>query len=187
MKKNAKKLIENPIMSDNKKIKKVSFTNSSDEGEIKSFIIIIVVISILISAIYGITEALNKDKAPEETIVAGKVNYDKISIGTLFNRKLKEYYVLIYNSDADDAVLYSTITSKYNANKEKDGFIKLYYCDLSNSLNNKYYDVNEDGKSNPKATNINELDLGYYTLLKIKDGKIVKYVENYDEIKKILK
>ena len=37
---------------------------------------------------------------------------------------------------------------------------------------------------NEKATNINELSFGNLTLLKIKNGKIVLYLENINDIKK---
>ena len=59
----------------------------------------------------------------------------------------------------------------------------MYYIDLSNKLNESYYSEEE---SNPKATNIKELKLGDFTLIKVKDGKIVKYLEDEKEVKKEL-
>lgn len=182
------RILENPIMTDKKNIKGMNIKDiSEDSVEIKSFIIIVVVISVLIGAIYGLTELIKKEPAEEEKITAGTINYDKLTVGTLLNRPYEEYYVLVYNSEDNNAVLYSTILSKYTQKNDKKDYIKIYYCDLANSLNAKYYNVGEDDKSNPNAKNIEELDFGKVTLLKIKNGKINMYFEDISKIKETLK
>lgn len=183
-----KQVKENPKFKEVKKIKNIKSAgmNSSEEGnEIKSFIIIITIIVVLIGVIYGVTELLKKkDNEPESKITEGKIDYDKVSVGTLLNRPYDEYYVMVYNSSDTEAVLYSTILSKY-AKKEKG--LKIYFCDLDNKLNASYYNVNNDGKSNPKAKSISELNFGDLTLIKVKNGKITNYIEDYDKIKETLK
>ena len=52
----------------------------------------------------------------------------------------------------------------------------------ANELNKKYY-VGEDKDSNPNATTSSELAFKDLTLIKIKNGKIVKYLETLDTIK----
>ena len=189
MKKKNNKVKENPIMMDQKKIKKVSISSGDSEGnEIRTFVIIIVVIAILVGVIYGLTELFKKDETTKkDEIVSGSINYDKLSIGMLLNRPYNDYYVLIYDTENDDAVLYSTMLSKYMRNNSDENYIKIYFCDLNNSLNNKYYNVNGDNKSNPSAKTISELDLGDITLIRVQDGNISKYVEGYENIKEILK
>ena len=58
---------------------------------------------------------------------------------------------------------------------------------MNNKLNNTYYNVGGDNKSNPKATKVEDFDFGDLTLLKISKGKIVEYLEDYEIIKEKLK
>lgn len=69
-----------------------------------------------------------------------------------------------------------------NKYMDKEKSNKVYFCDLSNELNKKYY-VGEDKDSNPNATTSSELAFKDLTLIKIKNGKIVKYLETLDTIK----
>lgn len=185
--KKKRRITENPLMSE-KKVKSIKMGNNSDDNEIKSFIIIVLVITLLIGVIYACTELLKKDNKKDDTdIVAGKINYDKISLGELLNRPYDEYYALIYNSQDSNSILYSTLLSMYKQKSSEDNYIKIYYIDLENQLNNKYYNKNNDNISNPKAEKIADLDLGDLTLIRIKNKKIVDYIEGYESIKKILK
>lgn len=166
-----------------KNIKKVDIDKytSEESKEVKKFIIILLSIIVLVLAVYGITRLINKDKDnnDDRTVTAGSIDYDKVSVGTLFNRADDEYYVIVYDGEASNAIYYSALMNKY-MNKEKSN--KVYFCDLSNELNKKYY-VGEDKDSNPKATTSSELAFKDLTLIKIKNGKIVKYLETLDTIK----
>lgn len=178
-----KKEKKNPLIKDQKRIKSIS-VGSEDENEIRRFIIIIVIILILVGIIYAVTELTTKKASTDEEIVAGEIDYNILSIGMLLNRPEKDYYVIMYDSENPDAILYSSMINKYNS---KSNNLKLYYCDLGNSLNSKYYNVGNDNKSNPKATKISELDLGDLTLVNVKNGKIANYVEKIEEIENLLK
>ena len=166
-----------------KNIKKVDIDKytSEESKEVKRFIIILLSIIVLVLAVYGITRLINKDKDNnnDRTVTAGSIDYDKVSVGTLFNRADDEYYVIVYDGEAPNAIYYSALMNKY-MDKEKSN--KVYFCDLSNELNKKYY-VGEDKDSNPKATTSSELAFKDLTLIKIKNGKIVKYLETLDTIK----
>ena len=166
-----------------KNIKKVDIDKytSEESKEVKRFIIILLSIIVLVLAVYGITRLVNKDtdNTDDRTITAGSIDYDKVSVGTLFNRADSEYYVIVYDGEAPNAIYYSALMNKY-MDKEKSN--KVYFCDLSNELNKKYY-VGEDKDSNPNATTSSELAFKNLTLIKIKNGKIVKYLETLDTIK----
>lgn len=166
-----------------KNIKKVDIDKytSEESKEVKRFIIILLSIIVLVLAVYGITRLVNKDKDNnnDRTVTAGSIDYDKVSVGTLFNRADSEYYVIVYDGEAPNAIYYSALMNKY-MDKEKSN--KVYFCDLSNELNKKYY-VGEDKDSNPNATTSSELAFKNLTLIKIKNGKIVKYLETLDTIK----
>lgn len=166
-----------------KNIKKVDIDKytSEESKEVKRFIIILLSIIVLVLAVYGITRLVNKDEDnnDDRTVTAGSIDYDKVSVGTLFNRADSEYYVIVYDGEAPNAIYYSALMNKY-MDKEKSN--KVYFCDLSNELNKKYY-VGEDKDSNPDATTSSELAFKDLTLIKIKNGKIVKYLETLDTIK----
>lgn len=166
-----------------KNIKKVDIDKytSEESKEVKRFIIILLSIIVLVLAVYGITRLINidKDNNDDRTVTAGSIDYDKVSVGTLFNRADNEYYVIVYDGEAPNAIYYSALMNKY-MDKEKSN--KVYFCDLSNELNKKYY-VGEDKDSNPNATTSSELAFKDLTLIKIKNGIIVKYLETLDTIK----
>lgn len=189
MEKKKNKKLENPIMAEQKKIKGIKVNDTSeDTSEVKAFLIIVVVIAVLIGIIYGLTELLkNEDDVNNDNVISGEVNYDIVSVGTLLNRAYDEYYVLIFNSEDDKSMLYSATLTKYMQKSEDKDYIKIYYCDLKNTLNNKYYNVNNDDKSNPSATTVEDFDFGNLTLIKVKNGKVNKYIEDYEKIKDILK
>lgn len=188
MKKSKEKI--NPVIKNQKEFKNIKMNSAKDiedENSIKTLIIIIIIIAILIGIVYGATEILKKEPKPTNEITKGNINYDKTTIGTILNRPYDEYYVLIYNSEDNDAVLYSTILTKYMKNSNKKDYIKIYYCDLSNKLNEPYYDVDNDNISNQNVSKIEEFDLGDLTLIKVKNGKITQYIEDLEKIKENLK
>ena len=170
-----------------KKNKKIKADKSvEDSNEIRAFIIIVVVIAILIGCIYGLTEILKNDEPVNDT-VAGEINYDVVTVGTMLNRPYNEYYVLVFNGEDSNAALYSTIMSNYMQKSSDKDYIKIFYCDLDNKLNESYYNVNDDDKSNPNAIKIDDFDFGNLTLVKIKNGQVSKYIEDLDKIRELLK
>ena len=162
----------------NDKVNKKLDKYVSEEGkELKRFIIILFAIIILVLIVYGITRFVKKDEQAKEEVTAGVIDYDKVSIGTMLNRNISEYYVIIYDGKNENAILYSSIINKYIAKTDSK---KIYYCDLGNKLNSDY---KAKDKVNKEAKNISELSLGDLTLIKVKNGKIDKYIEDIDTIK----
>lgn len=187
MKKSKEKI--NPIIKNQKKVKKMKLNNDNvdDENTIRNLIIIVIIIAVLIGIIYGVTELLKKDPKNENEVTAGNINYDKTSVGTILNRPYDKYYVLVYNTEDSEAVLYSTILTNYMRNSEDKNYTKIYFCDLDNKLNAPYYNVGDDNKSNKKVNKVEDFDFGDLTLLKIEKGKVTQYIEDLEEIKEILK
>lgn len=150
------------------------------ENEVYRFIKILVVIVILILGFYLLTNAIaekNDKKKDEATEV--EISSSNIIVGTMFNRPYKEYYVIAYKSKANDSTIYDTYVSMY---KQKENALNIYFVDLDNELNKKYYSE----KGNPNAKTFDDIKLSSPTLIKISDKKIVKYIENVDGIKKEL-
>ena len=162
-----------------KRIKKeTKWSNLTDEQrEVIRFVLIIVIIIIFVLGVYGISKLLIKDKEEVMTnkVTPGAINYDLVSVGTMFNRPYKEYYVLLYDSTLAEATYYNTLYSQYkNANK-----VKIYYVDLS-LKNNKEYVQKE---ANKKLTGVNDASFKGTTLVKIKNGKVTTYLDSKEKIR----
>lgn len=166
----------------NKKLKNQKYY-TEEQKEIQKFIIIVVVLVLVIGAIYFLTDKFVEQGNSNNT-TTGEINYDKATIGTLLNRPYDEYYAMIYSSNSTEESYYNSIKNNYSS---KDDGLKIYYIDLDNELNKKYYNVNNDNKSNPSAKSIDEINLGDITLIKVKNGEIVSYIEDIEQIKTELK
>ena len=174
---------------ENKKTKKnVVKYQTAEQTEIRNFIIVIIVVLLCVGAIYLLTRAFvtkdlftKNETAPTEEVVAGEVNYEVAIMGQILNRPYKEYYVAIYNqAEGDYAADMATMLYSYT---KKEKHLHVYTVDLSNKLNEGYYDpknVNVDAKS------LNELKVGDITLIKVKNGKISKYIVDYSKMEKEL-
>lgn len=182
--KTKKKVQEEPKKS--KKIKKVKETKYiSDEAlEIRRFIIILLVVIIVVIGGYFVSKVVVKKQAEENNSSSSEVNisYDNVSVGMILNRPYDEYYVMVYDYNDTSSAYYNTLASGY-INKENSH--KVYFCNLSDTLNEKYKSDNEEGNS--KAKSIKDFKFGKITLLKIENGKVAKYLNNEFDIKKELK
>lgn len=161
------------------KIKEEKF-KSEDQESIIRFIKILIGVIICVVLIYFITRAFVKKDltdTKEETPVT-EISYSKMVFGTMLNRPYDEYYVFAYSSEDTKAYYYSVLGESYM--NEEDS-LYIYYVDLEDSMNSKY--VSTDGTTNPKATKVEDLRVGDLTLIKVKNGKINKYLENLKDIK----
>ncbi len=150
--------------------------------EMKKFIIVLIVVILLIVGIYFLSKLVIKNSAKELTYQAGSISTEVAIVGTMLNNPEKEYYVLAYDTEKNNAVAYKTYATYYTS--EQKNAIKIYYLDLNDAFNKPYY-VTEN--SNPNAKKIADLKIKDGTLIKVKDGKIVEYNEGIDNIAKKLK
>lgn len=159
------------------KQKKLKNYQSEDTSEIRNLIIITLVIALIATGLYFLTEkVLNKKENENTTEVT--FNYDEATIGTIFNRPYDEYYVFIYKSDDDNAATYNNIVKTYRA---KDDAKKLYYIDLKDGLNK----IAEADTTNKKPTKSEDVKVNGSVLYLIKNGKVTSaYTENYDKVLK---
>lgn len=167
----------------NKKIKKII---TEENKVVKRFIIVLLVVVICVVGIYFFTRAFvskdlfndnNSKKETEEVTF----NYDKTILGSTFNRPYDEYYVIVYKTSDEQANYLSTTIQNY---LNKEDHLKLYLADLDDYMNKSFYDKKN---VNSKAATASELKVGDYTLIKIKDGKIDKYIEGVEDITDELK
>lgn len=161
---------------------KVKKYETEEQMEVKKFIFVLLGIILIVVGIYFFTRAfVTKDlfkQASDVTYTSGTVNYDVAVVGTMLNRSDKEYYVVAYSSENNSATYYNTLLSKYLNNEDA---MKVYYLDLNNELNKEY--VATDENISKSFTSIKELKFGNITLLKVKDGKVTKFITDLEKIK----
>lgn len=169
-----------------KKKSKINY-NTTEQEEIKKFLIVIVVVLALCGAVYLLTRAFvtkdlftNEEDKTEE-VTSGTVDYGMAIMGQILNRPYDEYYVAIYNAANGEYVAdMATILYNYSI---KEKHLHVYTVDLSNKLNAEYYDPEN---VNTKAKTVADMKVGDITLLRVKNGKISKYIVDLDAMKKEL-
>ena len=158
---------------------------TAEQEEMFRFICVILIVILCVAGVYVLTRAfVTKDlfgKEETKEAVAGTVNYEVAIVGQILNRPYDSYYVFVYNTTGDNASNMSTIISSYK-NKTGDK-LHVYTVDLNNKLNAEYYDAS---KENVEAKDVDSFKFGDKTLLKIKDGKVDKYITDLEKMKKEL-
>lgn len=169
-----------------KKVKKQKINYAtSEQKDVKSFIAVIVVVLLAVGAIWLCTKVFvtkdlgaSDDNKTEETAVT--VNYDTAIVGNMLSKPESEYYVLVYASDGEYASDMSTLETSYEALEKH---LHVYTVDLTNKLNSSYYDAENENK---KGTSVDDFKFGDITLVKVKDGKVSKYITDLSKMKKEL-
>lgn len=162
--------------------KKVNTKKITTENEMKKFIIMILIVTLVFGAFYGLTVLINKeDKQPTEDNNKSNVTiqYDEILIGNIFNQNNDNYYVLIEDIEDVNVSVYHAYLSNYS---QKDDAKRVYTAVLNNMFNNKYIDENSN-----LSNDISEFKVSKTTLLEISKNKIVKSYEKDDDILEVLK
>lgn len=160
---------------------------NDESKEIRNFIIIFVIVILVVVGIYFFTKFVvkkeetssNNETKTEETVKEAEINDAIAIVGTMLKKPAKSYYVILYDDKGDNSDEYSSLEQSYT---QKSGSIPLYYVDLGNQLNKKYYDKDN---VNLTASDINDLRFGDITVLKVDNGKITKSYTTVDAIKKV--
>ena len=151
----------------NKKVIERNLGNNSTEAStIVKIAIGVIIVFVLIYLIFAVLTGeikLKKDKKTEPTIQYVEIlNSD-------------DYFVLFYEFSGDDANLLETITQVL------ENTTKTYKVDLDKKFNTNYIADGEDIDRTPK--NIDELKVENPTLIRIKNGKVTKFVTGIEDIK----
>lgn len=153
----------------------------NDNNPVKSFTMTLVFVLLFLGLmglmVFGMKKMGVFDRgytAPEKEET--KFDYVNISIGTVFTRSDKAYYVLF-----DD---YSSNTSKdvYIETLLEDVEIPVYKVDMSKEGNAKH----KGSEPNKNASNANELSINDITLIRIVNGKIANYIVGDSAIEEYL-
>lgn len=152
---------------------------SEDTKEVKSLIIITLIIAAIAVGLYFFTEkVLNKKSGEEQTTVA-EFNNNICTVGTMFNRPEDKYYVFLFDSTRTENSQYQTLLSNY---RSKDDSTKIYYVDLSKKFNS--FALSDTSNKNPK--NVDEVKINNNALIFIENKKVTKYYETTSDYEKVL-
>ena len=154
-----------------------------DDKTIRNFIIIFVIVILMVFGIYMLTKyvIVKDNNTNNEETKEVQINNEVAIVGTMLNKSDEHYYVMLYREDDNESGKYLTAKSNYSAAKDS---LPVVSVDLSNALNSKYYD-----KDNVKldSDNVNDLRFGDFTVLEVKNGKIVKSYTDLEKVKKVWK
>ncbi|MBO5183547.1 MAG: hypothetical protein J6B64_04010 [Bacilli bacterium] len=171
-----------------KNIEKNSKNNISKTGKDGYFkfittlavmLLILVLTYFLIGLFYTKEINLKKENIAEENEDIS-VDNTTIMLSQLFSQHDEEYYVLVY--DFSDKL--SIIPSWLSLYEGSNDTLTVYKADSSKKFNSKYI-VEEN--SNKNANSLSELRVISPTLIKVKDNKIIQYIEGEDSIKEVFK
>lgn len=156
---------------------------NEEQSEIKRFGITVFCLFIIVFIVSVFTKYVINDGDINIVVfdsVEGQVNYNIASVGTMLGKADEEYYVYIYSSEDINIYTYQIAASLYTS-QDIDDLLAVYYVDLEDSYNTDYI-ATDDNPENIEATSLDELALGELTLIKVSNGKIVKYLNNLEDI-----
>ena len=173
--KNNIKVIKKPIKKETKKIE-----NNKLDGEILSFIKIALGVGVVVLIVFGATILMNKLGVFDEGYTKPErgeiiISYEDATVGTIFNRPDAEYYVIFDDFTENPNQYLTSILFRYSNEEET---LPIYKVDISNGFNTKY--AGEQG--NPSAQKVEDIKINGVTLIKIVNGKNVKYIEGTTNI-----
>lgn len=175
----AKSKVKVITVKKNEKKNKKKKEELNEESEVRSLLKTIIIVLISFIACYLLFMLMGKlgmfEKGYEKPEAeSNEFTYSTALIGTVFNRPESEYYVSFDEEEGN--TYFDTLLSMYK------GSLHIYKVNMSLGINASH--KGEIGNS--KATNPSELVISTPTLIKVRDGRIVKYLENLDQIKEEL-
>lgn len=169
------KVVRKPIKKETKKVE-----NNKLDGEILSFIKIALGVGVVVLIVFGATILMNKLGVFDEGYTKPErgeiiISYEDATVGTIFNRPDAEYYVIFDDFTENPNQYLTSILFRYSNEEET---LPIYKVDMSNGFNTKY--AGEQG--NPSAQKVEDIKINGVTLIKIVNGKNVKYIEGTTNI-----
>lgn len=155
-----------------------------DESEVKRFMITILIVVMIVLVMFVFTKYVINDGDIKISVfesLDGNINYNVASVGTMLGKADSEYYVYAYSSESRDSYSYQILAAAYAASYE-EGTLPIYHIDTNKYLNKSFL-ATEDKPENVDAKTIEDISFGEISLLKIENGKIVKYLNTIEDIK----
>ena len=174
-------------MGKNNRVEKIKIDKNRTEqqDEIIKLVKVLAVVLLVILTVYFftrifITKDLFSNNAEDRVVTPGTINYDTTIIGQIFDKPESEYYVAIYDRSANEAMYYAKLIQLYSENTDAKP-LRVYFADLENEIFNRSYYTEEENEINVNTTDLTKFKVGKLTLLRIKDGQIVKAIQTKDD------
>lgn len=164
----------------NRKQRRKSKENYNDDytQSAKSILITLGIVVVVFGLFYLITLLINNSKrglnTKEPTEEVATIQYSEILGDDTFTMMPDEYYVLFYDFDGPSKTYYDYLFTQYASTEGN----YIYKVDLSNAFNTKFAST----ETNKNASKAGELKVKDATLIKIKNGKNVEYVEGTSQV-----
>ncbi len=152
----------------------------TNPNEVKNFIRIIAVVTVIFLIFYMITIFTTGRKKGEYTknpTTPSVIQYDEILFGELYHQKETDYYVLVEEKDDPYITLFENLLNQHS---KKENGIPYYKVDLSSAFNQKW--IGETANFTPE-----NLKVTGTTLFKIQNGTLVAHYETSESILEFLK
>lgn len=162
-----------------KKSKKNLSMKVSVTDETMNFFKTIFIVFACFLLIYGFVMILSKYGVFEKGYEApqkkeAEISSEYILAGTIFNRLDSEYYVVFDKFESKKANVFLKYILDSTTVK-----VPIYKIDMDLKANSKYF----SDTSNSKVQKVNDLKIKDVTLIKIKNGKNVLYLDDIEKIK----
>jgi len=162
----------------NKKLKTITY-QSEDMKEIKTLIIITLIIVTVAIGLYFLTEnILNRNDEPESPREVA-ISYTNTIIGAIFDKPYDEYFVFAFSSEDDMADFYEALFRNYETREDA---LKIYRVDLNDGFSRHV--LSEE--SNPRPTNASEVRINEVALIRFRDGRVRSFYETREDIENAL-
>lgn len=155
--------------------KKESKIVENDSYSIKNLLLIIFLLVVIFGVFYFITTLIVKPTEEDKSNTVTELDYTKITLNNLLDRKEDVYFVLATKESVDNNQNFKTnykeiYTNYINDYSEKEDALKFYNVDLDDALNKSY--ISDESNI---TENLSDLKLNDDVLFKIENGKIDKY------------
>ena len=165
-----------------RKEKKVENKNETftEELTITKYIKTTVIVVVIVGLIYLGTSAMIKSGVFDEGYTPKEVakavfTYETTIIGSVFNKVDYEYYVAFYDVETAYGRFMYGLVGSYRQN---ENVIPIYTVDMAREMNKKY----SSDESNKNASKVEDLKLKEITLIKIKNGENILYLDDIEKI-----
>lgn len=164
-----------------KKNNKVKINVTSDnENELVSFIKILLVLVVVFAVVYGLIALLKKSGILMEgytkpELEEATINYEYILAGSVFEMPDSEYYVVFDDFTGERNEYVYGVLYTYS---QKESKLPIYKVDMNNGMNSIY----KNNESNKKVQKSSDLGINGVTLIKVKNGKNILYIEGSENI-----
>lgn len=164
-----------------KNTKVIGKTPAHYNEDVMKMIKIGVIVIACFAIIYFVTAFINGEFSnKEEEKQEVQIQNEEILMGETFEKSDSEYMIMYYDfTDNNYSNLYAMLVETYKA--EEDA-LPMYTVDLSTNFSKKYM-TKEGESSNKNPTSLSNLKISGATLIRIKDKKVINYIEGKDNIK----